>query len=280
MKIKKVNVAGGVIYSEGDNGEYKILVIQRAEKDHWPHYWEFPRGKCDAGPNESLIHCLKREVKEEAGIDVIPEKFIDKFSYTADEGKRLSTQHNFLCKMKDPNQKIKLSFEHQDFGYIMTPSQGELLLLPEMKKTIIKAFEMLDPEKNSTTQPEHALTKPDVIEEIQIMEEYLNYLQEDNTHINIMSTYVKDSTNKFNQCLKKLSQHPIFSKKRKLLKAICKQKQDFYEIQQLKSRIGMCNKSTNPEKCRIWVKHLIQNLLKSSNINQKTIDKLKKGFSS
>lgn len=165
MKIKKVNVAGGVIYYEGENNEIKILLIQRAKEDAWPNFYEIPRGKCDNGPNESLINCLKREVKEEVGLDIIPLKYIDKFTYTSEKGSRLSTQYNILCKPKDQNQKIKLSFEHQDWKFITTPGEAELLVLPEMKKTIKKAFEILDSSKTISTNPEYELTEPDVIGE-------------------------------------------------------------------------------------------------------------------
>lgn len=162
---KKVNVAGGIIFKEQQGEKPAILLIQRAKDDHFPNHYEFPRGKCDLGNNEDLIHCLKREVKEETGLDIIPLKFIDKFSYTADKGTRLSTQHNFLCKMKDPNQKIKLSFEHQGYQWITTPGEAEMTVLPEMKKSILKAFELVDPDTQIVNYPENDFTQDSSIEE-------------------------------------------------------------------------------------------------------------------
>ena len=99
-----MKVAGAIIMKKGINGENLILLIQRSSSDHWPLYFEIPRGKCDKGKNEKLIHCLKREVKEEVGLDIIPIKYIDKFQYLADKGTRRSTQYNVLCKMKNPKQ--------------------------------------------------------------------------------------------------------------------------------------------------------------------------------
>jgi len=163
--IKKVNVSGGIIFKEQRGEKPALLLIQRSKDDHWPNFFEFPRGKCDNGPNEGLIACLKREVKEESGLDIIPLKLIDKFSYTADEGKRLSTQHNYLCKMKDPNQKVKLSKEHQGFQWITTPGEAELIVLPEMKRSIIKAFEMIDPDTQLVNYPENDFTPDGTIEE-------------------------------------------------------------------------------------------------------------------
>ena len=106
---------------------------------YWPNVWEFPRGKENLGENN--IHAtLKREVKEETGLDIYIIEFIDKYEYIADKGKRKSTQYNFLCKMKNPNQKIKLSFEHQDYRWITSVGEIELLVPSEMKKTILKVL--------------------------------------------------------------------------------------------------------------------------------------------
>lgn len=138
-KVKiKMNVAGAIIGKTDENGQNQILIIQRSRTDHWKLYWEFPRGKCDKTPNEKIIPCLKREVKEEVGLDVIPIKFIDKYQYLADKGTRLNTQYNFLCTMKDPNQKIKLSKEHSDYRWISSVGEAELLMPSEMKKSISK----------------------------------------------------------------------------------------------------------------------------------------------
>lgn len=162
---EKVNVACGLIFREIRNEKPSLLVIQRAADDHWPLHFECPRGKCDYGPNEKLIHCLKREIKEETGLDIVPIKFIDKFNYTADKGKRLSTQYNFLCKMKDPTQQVKLSKEHDDFKWISTAGEAEMMILPEMKRTILKAFDLIEPNNKLVDYPENDFTpSPNIAE--------------------------------------------------------------------------------------------------------------------
>jgi len=136
---KEINVAGAVIIKNNEEGTQSVLLIQRSKKDNWPNVWEFPRGK--ENPGENNIHAaLKREVKEETGLDVEIIEFIDKYEYIADRGKRKSTQYNFLCRMKNPNQKIKLSFEHQDYRWITAVGEVELLVPSEMKKTISKVL--------------------------------------------------------------------------------------------------------------------------------------------
>lgn len=167
-KIKKVvNVAGGIIMKDDEDGIRKFLIIQRAADDHWPLHFEFPRGKCDGGEgkykkNEGIINCLKREIKEETGLDITPIKYIDKFEYLADEGTRKSICYNFLCIMKNPNQKIKLSKEHDDFQWITSAGVMELMLPAEQKKTMLK---ILDSEEKLGSIPFNNFTKNNTLEE-------------------------------------------------------------------------------------------------------------------
>lgn len=170
--MKLVNVSGAVIIKKSPSGSNLLLLIQRAKKDNWPFVWEFPRGKCDKGDESNLKSCLKREVKEETGLDVEPIKFIDKYEYIADEGKRKSIQHNYLCKLKNENQEIKLSKEHDNYKWIQSFGEVELLVPPEMKKTIAKVFNV----DSSITSPED--NKVEVVEEGNlVLRRYLSYLE-------------------------------------------------------------------------------------------------------
>ena len=167
-RIKYVDVMGAVICKfDYTNGRKEILLIQRAKDDHWPNYWEFPRGKCDASSKEKLHPCLSREVKEETNLDVIPIRFIDKFTYSADEGKRQSTQFNYLCYLKPGKQELKLSHEHQDYKWVSTPGEIELLVSGEMKNTLLKIFD----------QNEILSTKPEPVSD-EIIDECLNIILE------------------------------------------------------------------------------------------------------
>ncbi len=95
---KRINVSGAIIYRKNEYGENEILLIQRSKDDHFPLMWEIPRGKCDRIKNENIRICLRREVKEECGLDIKIEKFINSFFYLADGGERQSKQYNFLCR--------------------------------------------------------------------------------------------------------------------------------------------------------------------------------------
>lgn len=142
-----INVGAGVIIRKNNDSDiFELLLIQRAEDDKWPLRWEIPRGKCDKGSgekDEGVIPCLKREVKEETGLDIKPIKFIDKFQYIADNGKRRSTQYNFLCRLINPNQQIQLSKEHQSFKWVKTMAEVQLLTpSQEIVTTVSKVFDV------------------------------------------------------------------------------------------------------------------------------------------
>lgn len=170
--VKIINVAGGVITKKGENGETMVLLIQRSKRDHFPNFWEFCRGKCDKPKGENLKHCLKREAKEETGLDVIPIKLIDTFEYIADKGTRRSICYNFLCKMKDEKQAVKLSKEHQNFTWITSVGEAELMILPDQKKTLAK---VLNSDKEIVNYPDNDFSKNNKIEE------YLKWLSRKKT---------------------------------------------------------------------------------------------------
>ncbi|KAF2734595.1 hypothetical protein EJ04DRAFT_543552 [Polyplosphaeria fusca] len=66
----QVLVIGACIF----NSEGKLLLIQRAADEHaFPNFWEVPGGKVD-NTDQSVLHAVAREVKEETGLTV--SKFI------------------------------------------------------------------------------------------------------------------------------------------------------------------------------------------------------------
>lgn len=62
-----------VVYSRRDGG-LKYLILKR--KKHWTG-WEFPKGGREKG--EKIIHTVKREVKEESGLEAMKIKRFNKF---------------------------------------------------------------------------------------------------------------------------------------------------------------------------------------------------------
>ena len=160
-KVEKfVKIGGAIIIKEGENREKLALLVQRAADDHWPDVWEYPRGKCNK--NENIKKCIQREVREETGLNIEPMYLIDTFEYIADQGKRKSVCYSYMCKMKDENQKIKLSKEHQDYKWIFSVGESELLLHQDQKRILIKVF---NKDKQIVNYPENNQTDNNKIEE-------------------------------------------------------------------------------------------------------------------
>jgi len=58
-----IEVAAGLVFRDG-----QLLITQRPAGGHLAGLWEFPGGKRE--PGESFEQCLRRELKEELGIEV------------------------------------------------------------------------------------------------------------------------------------------------------------------------------------------------------------------
>ncbi len=62
--VPHYDVAAAVIW--GDDG--RLLIARRLPDDMLGGMWEFPGGRCE--PGESLAECLRREIREELGLEI------------------------------------------------------------------------------------------------------------------------------------------------------------------------------------------------------------------
>jgi len=62
--VPHYDVTAAVIW--GDDG--RLLITQRLAGDMLGGMWEFPGGRCE--PGESLVECLRREIREELGMEI------------------------------------------------------------------------------------------------------------------------------------------------------------------------------------------------------------------
>jgi len=96
-----------------------LLLIQRASDDSWnPNKWEFPGGKVDFG--EDLNESLRREIKEETGLDITIKEPLFFWDEPMNKDKYKGLRHVnlfFECSVA-LNSKVKLSNEHQDFKWL------------------------------------------------------------------------------------------------------------------------------------------------------------------
>ena len=92
----------------------KLLIIKRSSNSiQKPNIWELPGGRLE--PGEPPIDGLKRETKEETGLEIEIIHPISVRHFKRDDGQKITTLI-FLCKAL--SDEIKISHEHSDFEWI------------------------------------------------------------------------------------------------------------------------------------------------------------------
>ncbi len=134
--------AGAVIFSRADKKiEYLLLHYQAG-------HWDFPKGNIEKG--EKLEETVKREVKEETGIEDI--KFVPGFKENIKYFYRLKGRNIFkivtffLAETK--TKKVKISWEHIGYQWLPCQEAFEQLTFKNAKEVLKKAYQFL--EKNVT----------------------------------------------------------------------------------------------------------------------------------
>ena len=134
-KVVQKICAAGVILHGG-----KVLIIQRSSDDEaFPGLWELPSGKQES--LETTIDAVKREVKEETGLNVEVDRIVGSFKFKVEKEDEIRdvTQISFLVKPVD-SVEVKLSSEHQNFAWITKDEIDNYNLSEETKGVIRKAF--------------------------------------------------------------------------------------------------------------------------------------------
>jgi 8-oxo-dGTP diphosphatase len=123
---KEIVIVGCAIIRRKD----QILIAQRKPDDHLGGYWEFPGGKRCEG--ESLEACLVREVQEELGVAIVPDRLLQKIDHPYP--KRILSLHFYLCDWKsgDPER-----IDCHDFRWI-APEEMRLFKFPPADDEIIE----------------------------------------------------------------------------------------------------------------------------------------------
>lgn len=113
MRQKSIEVSAGLVFRDS-----KLLITQRAPGSHLGGLWEFPGGKRE--PNETFEECLRRELREELGIEVEVRELIESIDHVYPE-KSVHLKF-FLCQWL-ANEPQKL-FCH-DFAWITREQLGQ-----------------------------------------------------------------------------------------------------------------------------------------------------------
>src|SRR5689334_17461611 len=109
--MKAIDVAAGVIFSEG-----KILITQRRSDQHLGNLWEFPGGKVEMG--ESFEDCLKREIREELGIEISVGELVEDLTHEYPE--KIVRLRFYRCELVSGEPR---AIHCQDFRWV---APGEL----------------------------------------------------------------------------------------------------------------------------------------------------------
>lgn len=96
----------------------KLFVARRAPtKSFLPGIHELPGGHIEFG--ESMEDGLKREIKEEFGIEIVVGDPFHAFTYTWNNNTKHAVEVIYFATMSDPNQEIQLDpTDHSEFNWI------------------------------------------------------------------------------------------------------------------------------------------------------------------
>lgn len=125
-------VVGAVIF----NAQASTLILTRQADDFMGGIDEIPSGKVD--PGESLTEALVREVKEEAGLDIEIQEYLDFFDYRSKSGKA-TRQFNFLARSGSFDVKTNPE-EHDGFRWVAKDELDNYKITEPVKTTIRLAY--------------------------------------------------------------------------------------------------------------------------------------------
>src|SRR5438445_1625005 len=126
--VQPVEVAAAVILHDG-----RYLLTMRKTNVHLSGLWEFPGGKRE--PGESLEDCLRRELREELGIEITePVPFqIVRHAYP----EKTVELHFFQCSIKDGNPRL-LGCDALQW---VSPEELTVVPLPPADRPLVKALQ-------------------------------------------------------------------------------------------------------------------------------------------
>ena len=128
--------AGAVVFRK-DGERRMFLLLQNAGR------WDFPKGGMEKGETE--LQTVVREVKEETGLQAI--KLVPGFRkviayFYRRDGKNIHKQVVYLLASTD-EEKVKISFEHQGFGWFSYVEALERASYENSKLTLTEAEKFL-----------------------------------------------------------------------------------------------------------------------------------------
>jgi ADP-ribose pyrophosphatase YjhB (NUDIX family) len=130
-----VGVGGVVVHRQ------RALLIRRGCEPH-KGQWSIPGGMLELG--EELADGVRRELKEETGLDVEPLQMVAVFDRITREGKRVKYHYvivDYVCRLK--RGQLKPASDVLDARWVRREEMPQYHLSEMATKVILKAFEMM-----------------------------------------------------------------------------------------------------------------------------------------
>ena len=121
--MKKIEVVSAILHRDG-----AYFATQRGYGE-FEGMWEFPGGKIESG--ESREVALKREIREELGVDITIDKFLCTTDYNYPSFHL--TMHCYLCSVKSGEIELR---EHKSARWLTTKTLDSVEWLPADKYII------------------------------------------------------------------------------------------------------------------------------------------------
>lgn len=128
--MKYIVVAAAMIQHEG-----RILATQRGYGE-FKDGWEFPGGKVE--PSETPQQAIVREIKEELGVEIVPERLVTVVDY--DYPSFHITMHCFLASLRSGEVHL---LEHEAARWLKPEQLDEVDWLPADVAAVEKLKEVL-----------------------------------------------------------------------------------------------------------------------------------------
>src|SRR3989344_250623 len=149
---QQVITATAFIHHRSDGVTKVFLPMRAASKKFFPSVYELPGGHIDFG--ENMIHGLKREVKEELGVDICVGDPFYEFTYHNSVKGSHSIEVIYFAKLAGSAEDIKLEPEdHSEGGWFSREEAIKALRLgraPDQTNTlqgVLKGFNLLAGDK-------------------------------------------------------------------------------------------------------------------------------------
>jgi len=130
--------AGAVIFRFDQNHQPLYLLLQKTDGK-----WDFPKGNIERG--EKTEETVRREIAEETGVttlDFLP-NFKESIHIFYRRDKQLVSKWIAFFLTKTVEEKVKISWEHQDFAWLSYVEAESTLSYAQSKKVLRKVTNYL-----------------------------------------------------------------------------------------------------------------------------------------